>query len=70
MNKATFILFLVWIALSILDMVALFANVPLFFSITFAILNFTVIVGSVPVFVQWFKDRKYEKMMKEEPDEL
>lgn len=68
MKNWTMILFLVWIVLSIVDGIALFANVPLFFSIAFAVLNLTVIIGAIPMFIQEFRDRKYLKMMMEEPE--
>lgn len=67
MKNSTIIVFLIWIALAIVDIVALFVNVPLAFGIAFGILNTTVILGSIPMFIQEFKDRKYTKMLKEEP---
>lgn len=66
MKNSTLILFVVWIALAILDIVALFANVPLAFGIAFGILNISIILGSIPLFVQEYKDRRYTKYLGEE----
>ena len=63
MKNSTLILFAVWILFAILDIVALFVNMPLAFSIIFAILNGTVVLGSIPIFIQEFKDRKYRKYL-------
>ena len=63
MKNSTLILFAVWIVFAILDIVALFVNMPLAFSIIFAILNGTVVLGSIPIFIQEFKDRKYRKYL-------
>ena len=65
MKNSTIVLFFIWIVLAILDIVALFANVPLAFGIAFSILNGTIILGSIPLFVQEFKDRKYRKYLGE-----
>ena len=67
MKNSTIVLFIIWIALAILDIVALFTNVPLAFSIAFGVMNVTIILGSIPLFIQEFKDRKYQKYLKEEP---
>lgn len=67
MKNSTIVLFIIWIALAILDIVALFTNVPLAFSIAFCVMNVTIILGSIPLFIQEFKDRKYQKYLKEEP---
>ena len=63
MKNFTLILFAIWIVFAILDIVALFTNMPLAISIIFAILNGLVITGSVPMFIQEFKDRKYRKYL-------
>lgn len=67
MKNSTLILFAVWIVFAILDIVALFVNMPLAFSIIFAILNGTVVLGGIPIFIQEFKDRfkdrKYRKYL-------
>ena len=63
MKNSTLILFAVWIVFAILDIVALFTNMPLVFSIIFAILNGTVVLGGIPIFIQEFKDRKYKKYL-------
>ena len=67
MKNSTIVLFIIWIALAIVDIVALFTNVPIAFGIAFACLNVTVILGSIPLFIQEFRDRKYQKYLKEEP---
>ena len=67
MKNSTIVLFIIWIALAILDIVALFTNVPLAFGIAFGVMNVTIILGSIPLFIQEFKDRKYQKYLKEEP---
>lgn len=54
---------------AIVDIFALFMNVPLFFGIAFGVLNVSIILGMIPLFVQEWKDRKYTKMLKEEPKE-
>lgn len=61
MKNSTIVLFVLWIVFAILDIVALFTNVPLAFGIIFGLLNGTIILGSIPLFVQEFKDRKYRK---------
>lgn len=63
MKNSALILFAIWILFAILDIVALFVNMPLAFSIIFAILNGTVVLGSIPIFIQEFKDRKYRKYL-------
>lgn len=63
MNNSTIVLFVLWIVFAILDIVALFTNVPLAFGIIFGLLNGTIILGSIPLFVQEFKDRKYRKYL-------
>ena len=68
MKNSTIVIFLIWIALAIVDIVALFMNVPIAFGIAFAVLNVTIILGSIPMFIQEHRDRKYAKMMMEEPD--
>ena len=65
MKNSTIVLFVIWIALAVLDIIALFTNVPLAFSIAFAIMNGTIMLGSIPLFIQEFKDRKYQKYLKE-----
>lgn len=55
-----------WIALAVLDIVALFANVPIAFGIAFGIMNVTIMLGSIPMFVEEFKVRKLTKKLKEE----
>ena len=47
--------------MAILDIVALFTNVPLAFGILFAILNGTIILGSIPLFIEEFRMRKKNK---------
>lgn len=47
--------------MAILDIVALFTNVPLAFGIAFAILNGTIILGSIPLFIEEFRMRKKNK---------
>ena len=47
--------------MAILDIVALFTNVPLAFGIAFAILNGTIILGSIPLFIEEFKVSKEVK---------
>ncbi len=63
MKNSTIVLFVLWIVFAILDIVALFTNVPLAFGIIFGLLNGTIILGSIPLFVQEFKDRKYRKYL-------
>lgn len=65
MKNSSLVLFAIWIVLALLDLVALFANVPLAFGIAFACLNVSVIIGSVPMFIQEFKDRKYSKYLED-----
>ena len=65
MKNSTIVLFFIWIALAVLDIIALFTNVPLAFGIAFAIMNGTIMLGSIPLFIQEFKDRKYQKYLKE-----
>lgn len=67
MKNSVIILFALWIALAVLDIVALFTNVPLAFGIAFGILNGTIILGSIPLFIQEYRDRKYQKWAKENP---
>lgn len=70
MKNSSLILFIIWIALAILDIVALFTNVPLAFGIAFAILNGTIILGSIPMFIEEFRDRKHKKMAEKiQPEE-
>lgn len=66
MKNSSLVLFFIWIALAILDIVALFTNVPLAFGIAFAILNGTIILGSIPLFIEEFKVRKEVKKLKKE----
>ncbi len=56
-------MFALWIVFAILDIVALFVNIPLAFGIIFGVLNGAVILGSIPLFIQEFKDRKYQKYL-------
>ena len=63
MKNSALILFAIWSVFAFLDIVALFTNMPLVFSIIFAILNGTVVLGSIPIFIQEFKDRKYRKYL-------
>ena len=66
MKNSTIVLFVMWIALAVLDIIALFANVPLAFGIAFGIMNVTIMLGSIPMFVEEFKVRKLTKKLKEE----
>lgn len=66
MKNSTIVLFVMWIALAVLDIVALFANVPIAFGIAFGIMNVTIMLGSIPMFVEEFKVRKLTKKLKEE----
>ena len=61
MKNSSLFLFFIWIVLAILDIVALFTNVPLAFGILFAILNGTIILGSIPLFIEEFRMRKKSK---------
>lgn len=61
MKNSTIVLFVIWMVLAVLDIVALFCPVHLAFGIAFAFLNVTVMIGSVPIFIQEFKDRKKNK---------
>ncbi len=67
MKNSTIVLFVLWIIFAVLDIVGLFANMPLVFGILFGILNTTVIIGAIPMFVQEFRDRKYQKWADENP---
>ena len=58
---------IIWAVLAILDIVALFTNVPLAFGIAFGVLNFGIILGLIPLFVSEFRDRKYQKYAKMNP---
>lgn len=69
MKKSAIVLLIIWAVLAIVDIFALFMNVPLFFGIAFGVLNVSIILGMIPLFVQEWKDRKYTKMLKEEPKE-
>ena len=69
MKKSTIILLIIWAVLAIVDIFALFMNVPMLFGIAFGVLNVSIILGMIPLFVQEWRDRKYTKMMKEEPKE-
>ena len=66
MKNSTIVLFVIWIALAILDIVALFTNVPLAFGIAFAIMNCTIMIGSIPLFIEEHKVRKLTKQLTEE----
>lgn len=66
MKNSTIVLFGIWIALAILDIVDLFVNVPLVFGVIFAILNSVIIIGNIPMVVEVFKTRKLEKKLKKE----
>ena len=66
MKNSTIVLFVIWIALAVLDIIALFTNVPLAFGIAFGIMNVTIMLGSIPMFVEEFKVRKLTKKLKEE----
>ena len=65
MKNSTIVLFIAWIVFAILDIVALFTNIPLAFGVLFGLLNGMIIIGSIPLFVNEFKNRKYEKYLTE-----
>ena len=60
---------IVWILLAILDMVALFVNIPVAFGIAFGAINFTVILGCIPMFINEFRDRKYRRLAEKDGGE-
>ena len=60
---------IIWAALAIVDILALFMDVPLAFGIAFGVLNFGIILGLIPLFVTEFKDRKYKKWAQMNPKE-
>lgn len=66
MKNSTIVLFVLWIALAVLDIVALFANVPLVFGILFGVLNGVIVFGSIPLFIEEFKRRKKAKLLEAE----
>lgn len=69
MKNSSIILFLGWIALAILDFVAVFCPVPLFWQFLFSGLNALIILGSIPVFIEEFKIRRARKKEPEKPEE-
>lgn len=62
MKNSSLILFFLWVVLAILDFVALFCNVPMALGIAFNILNGTIVLGSIPMFIQEFRDRRNRKL--------
>ena len=69
MKKMTIVLLVIWAVLAIVDIFALFMNVPMLFGIAFGVLNVSIILGMIPLFVQEFKDRKYKKWAEMQPKE-
>ena len=64
MKNSLIVLLTIWVALAILDIVALFANLPLFLGIVFGVMNFIIIMfGIIPMVVDEFKIRKMTKQI-------
>ena len=64
MKNSLIVLLTIWVALAILDIVALFANLPLFLGIVFGVMNSIIIMfGIIPMVVDEFKIRKMTKQI-------
>ena len=64
MKNSLIVLLIIWVALAILDIVALFANLPLFLGIVFGVMNCIIIMfGIIPMVVDEFKIRKMTKQI-------
>lgn len=64
MKNSLIVLLTIWVALAILDIVALFANLPLFLGIVFGVMNCIIIMfGIIPMVVDEFKIRKMTKQI-------
>ena len=64
MKNSLIVLLTIWVALAILDIVALFANLPLFLGIVFGVMNCIIIMfGIIPMVVDELKIRKMTKQI-------
>lgn len=64
MKNSLIVLLTIWVALAILDIVALFVHIPLFLGIVFGVMNCIIIMfGIIPMVVDEFKIRKMTKQI-------
>lgn len=64
MKNSLIVLLTIWVALAILDIVALFVHIPLLFGIVFGVMNSIIIMfGIIPMVVDEFKIRKMAKQI-------
>ena len=64
MKNSLIVLLTIWVALAILDIVALFVHIPLFLGIVFGVMNSIIIMfGIIPMVVDEFKIRKMTKQI-------